>query len=1064
MNLIRLAIDRPIAVVAGVLMIVMFGLLALRTIPVQLAPDVRKPIITITTEWFGAAPAEIEREITNRQEEVLKGLEGLEEMISSSQSGQAEITLEFRIGQDMGRALLLVANRLDRVGDYPEEADEPTLQSAGAEDSPIAWFILQRLPGNDRPIHHFGDFADDVIGERLERIPGVSRVNVFGGSERELQVLIEPRNMARYGLTVADLLTALQAANISLSAGSVNEGKRRYVVRTEGELTTPQAVREVLLLSSRDPDSGRVARVTVDDVAEVRFGYKDPTAIIRQLGEPSIAINAVRETGANVIEIMQDLRAAVAELNDTVLPREGLVLTQVYDETIYIDSAIRLVQQNIYVGGTLAALILLIFLRSFRATLVVSLAIPVSVIGAFVAMAAMGRSLNVISLAGIAFAVGMVVDAAIVVLENIYRLRQQGMPVVEAAYQGASQVWSAVLVSALTTVMVFIPLLVLELEVGQLFRDIAVAISVAVVLSLLVSVTVIPALSKALLKGAVAATGEHRSLPLIDPFARWFVRMVLGFTRAVTRNRALALSVVTVICLGAGAITWALLPKLEYLPEGNRNLVFGVILPPPGYNLRTTTEIAKNLEAAVRPHWASVTGPESAPGEPPKIEHFFFVATPVRTFLGASSMEPERAGELIPILQGPAFLEPGTFGIMRQLSLFGRGIGGARAVNLDISGPDLAVVIEVAQRAFELATAALPFEAGNQMRPLPGLELGAPEVRVFPDRTRLADAGVTARDLGLTVDTFNDGLRVVEVTVDGERIDLMLQSREKRVARTQDIAYLPVVTAEGTIIPVNALADVRLTAGPIEIRHLERVRTVTLEISPAPGIALESAMDIIREQVIIPLEAEGLPADIRLSLSGTADQLTETWDAMVWQLLIAIAIVYLVMAVLFESFWYPVIIILSVPLATAGAVLGLAVLNLFTFQPLDMLTLLGFVILIGIVVNNAILLVHQTLQNVNSGMNAATAIEEATRNRIRPIFMSTLTSVFGMLPLALFPGAGSELYRGLGSVVVGGLALSAILTLAIVPPLLSVFLGRRSAGLAADKDSPYASDPLPESK
>ena len=1051
MNLIRLAIERPIAVIAAVLMVVMFGALALRTIPVQLAPDVRNPVITIKTSWFGAAPAEVEREITNRQEDALKGLEGLEEMVSSSQTGQAEITLEFGVDMNMDRALLLVANRLDRVSGYPAEADEPTLSAAGSEDNAIAWFILERMPGNERPIHEYGDFVEDVIRDRLERVPGVGSTNAFGGSERELRVIVDPSRLAQHGFSVERLVQTLQAANISLSAGSVDEGKRRYVVRTEGEFTAPEEVKQVVLYSQFDPQTGRMARVTVADVAEVEFGYKEPGARIRRLGEPAMAINTVRETGANVIETMQSIRAAVAELNETTLPGERLTLTQVYDETTYIDSAIDLVKQNIYVGGSLAALILLLFLRSFGATLIVSIAIPVSVIGSFVAMAALGRSINVVSLAGIAFAVGMVVDAAIVVLENIYRLRQRGMSAPDAAYRGAQQVWSAILVSALTTVMVFIPLLVLDLEVGQLFRDIAVAISVAVILSLLVAVTLIPALAKRIFSGEVGRHLGERRLPIIDLLARGFGLAIVGFTRLVVRSRFAAMLVVGVMTVAAAYATWQFLPKLEYLPEGNRNLVFGVILPPPGYNLDTTTQIAENMEQAIKPLWASETGPESAPGEPPKINNFFFVATRSTTFIGANAIDPTQASGLIQPLQGPIFREPGTFGFINQPSIFGRGIGGGRAVNLDISGPDLQQVLDVALQAAGLVSQALPREQGNQLRPLPGLELGAPEVRVIPDRLRLADSGVTARELGLTVDTYNDGLRVAEITVDGKRIDLILQGPERNITETQGIANLPVVTAGGTIVPAGSLAQIEMTAGPTEIRHLERVRTVTLVIGPAPEIALETAMDIIQEKVMQPLHDQGLPPGIRLSLSGTANKLTQTWDAMVLQLIMAVVIVYLVMAVLFESFLYPLIIIFSVPLATAGAVLGLAVLNRFVFQPLDMLTLLGFVILIGIVVNNAILLVHQTLYLVREeNLSASEAIVEATRNRIRPIFMSTLTSVFGMLPLVLFPGAGSELYRGLGTVVISGLALSAALTLLIIPPLLSLFLKTKQALVGAE--------------
>jgi HAE1 family hydrophobic/amphiphilic exporter-1 len=1054
MNLIRTAIDRPIAVVAAVLMVVMFGLVALENIPIQLAPDVNRPVITVRTNWPGAAPAEVEREITNRQEEEMAGLEGLREITGRAEQGRSRVTLEFAVGANMDRALLLVANRLDRVTGYPEEADEPTLDTAGSEDSPIAWFIVRRAEGNERPVHEFGDFVEDVIKDRIERVTGVSRVTVYGGSEQEIHVTVEPQLLARFGLTVSDVTEAMRSANASISAGDIDEGKRRYVVRTEGELNRLEEIRKVVLRSSDDAATGRLARVTVDDVAEVSFGFKEPTSSIRILGEQALAFNAVRETGANVIETMRGIAEAVDELNVAAVPAAGLTLKQVYDETVYIESSIALVRQNIWIGGTLAAIILLLFLRSLRATLVISIAIPVSVIGAFVAMAALGRSINVISLAGLAFAVGMVVDAAIVVLENIYRLREEGRPVREAAYEGARQVWGAVLVSALTTVMVFIPILVMKLEVGQLFRDIAVAISVSVLLSLIVSITVIPALARFLWGGRKDAAAQTQAkalrrlpLPGIDGLARLFVRAVMAFARAVVRSRVLALCVVTLVVATTSFAAWRYLPKLEYLPEGDRNLVFGVIIPPPGYNLATMTEIAEGIESEIRPHWSIVSGPDSAPGEPPKIQRFFFVATRASTFLGAISEEPERAGELIDVLHDPVFREPGTFGFINQPSIFGRGIGGGRKIELDISGDDLVNILDVAGRAVRKIVQVMPLEDGNQLRPNPGLELGAPEVRVLPDRTRLADNGVSARELGDSLDAFNDGLRVAEVTIGSNRMDLMLRGPRGNVTETQGIASLPIVTSSGMIIPASSLADIVLTAGPTEIRHRERFRTVTLEIRPAPNVPLGSAIETLRTDVIDALQSEGLPGEVRMRLAGTADKLTQTWDAMVVDLLLALAIVYLVMAVLFESFLYPLIILLSVPLAAAGGVGGLVILNSYHFQPLDMLTLLGFVILIGIVVNNAILLVHQTLHHIrHEGLASDAAILAATRDRIRPIFMSTLTSVFGMLPLVLFPGAGSELYRGLGSVVVGGLSLSAVLTLLIIPPMLSVLVGTLEKG------------------
>ena len=1078
MDLIRTSLERPIAVLAAVIMVVLFGFVALQSIPIQLTPDVRRPVLNVSTSWFGASPAEIEREIINRQEEVLRGLEGVERMTSSSSLGRGAITLEFRVGQDMSRALLLLANRLDRVNGYPAEANEPTIRTSGSDDSPIAWFILRRMKGNTRPIHTNGDIITDVIQDRLERVKGISRVNIFGGSERELRIIIDPAKMAAYRLTVTQVLTALRRANAFVTAGDIEEGKRLYTVRIEGELNSVKEVGAVIVRSQQDQTTGRVARVTIADIAKVEFGYKKPRAHIRVLAESALAFNAVRETGANVIDTMEGIRQAVKELNAGPLPRAGLRVKQIYDETVYINSSIKLVQQNIWIGGIMAALVLMLFLRSWRATLVISLSIPVSVIGSFVAMAALGRSINVISLAGIAFAVGMVVDAAIVVLENIYRLRQQGMSAREAAYEGTRQVWGAVLVSALTTVMVFIPILIMQLEIGQLFRDIAVAISVSVILSLLVAVTLIPALANWLLgdkhgpaalnpksapvadkrAGMLAAFGGilYRIaigpiLVVVDRFAAIFVAGVLGITRRVTASRSIALLVVIVVCGTAGLSTWLFLPKLEYLPEGNRNLIFGIVIPPPGYNLQTTTQIAKNTEAAVRHCWATEPDNPKKPCKSVKMKRFFFVATNTRTFLGAAAVDGSRAKELIPLLRRQIYNEPGSFGLIRQTSLFGRGFSGTRAIDIDVSGPKLEESLRVLVRILVRVGKVLPRKNGTQMRPIPGLELGAPEVRVIPNRVKLADNQVTARELADTIDAFNDGIRVIEITVDGKRIDLMLTGPKRKIVKTQGIDNLPVVTSSGRIVQVRSLASIKVTEGPTQIRHLERLRTVTLQVVPDSRIPLESAIEIINNKVIGPLMKAGLPPGVNINISGTADKLTKTWNHMVFDLILAIIIVYLVMAVLFESFIYPMVIIFSVPLATAGGVLGLGLLNQFTPQKLDMLTLLGFILLIGIVVNNAILLVHQTLRHARAeGMDFGDAILEATRDRIRPIFMSTLTSVFGMLPLVVFPGAGSELYRGLGSVVLGGLALSALLTLLIIPPLLSIVgkltEGRRAGG------------------
>ena len=1039
MNLIKASLERPIAIVSVIVMTIILGIVALERIPIQIAPDVNKPVISVTTYWFGASPYEMEREIVNKQEDALQGVEGSKRITAETREGRAKLEIEFDMSTNMDKALLLVSNRLNQIDDYPIDAGEPTLDTSGLDDNAIAWFILTRTQGNEQNIAAYGDIVKDIIQDSLERVPGVARTNAYGSSETELRITIDPEKMAYYRLTVDRVMEIIRAANSSISAGDVNEGKREYIVRTEGELQTLEQVREIVLISEKDLN-GRYGRVIINDIAQVEFTYKEPRAIIRYLGENSIAINAIRQSGANVIDVMNEIKKTTNDLNQNILPQLGLKIEQVYDETIYIDSAVQLVRQNIWMGGILAVIILLIFLRSWQSTIVIAVSIPISIVAAFVAMALLGKTINVISLAGIAFAVGMVVDAAIVVLENIFRLKEKGMPTKEAAYKGTSQVWQAVMVSALTTVLVFVPILIMELEAGQLLQDIAVAISVAVLMSLIVSATILPALTYWIL--SKNKSSSFFKIALLDNIGTFTSTLILKYVKAVIISRKSSMLIVSLLIVSTLGLSYLMLPKLEYLPEGNRNLIFGVMLPPPGYNLKTLTDIANSVEKKVENLWSINTGDKAEAGQPPKIKNFFFVAIAGgRTLFGASAVEETRVKELIPVMTQSLFGEPATYGFFSQPGLFVRGYGGGRSIDLDIIGSDLSDITLTAQKAAGLVMQEFPRSEGHQMRPKPGLILGAPEIQIQPNRIKLADNNVTARELAMGIDAFNSGIRIDEIIVNSKRMDLTLMGVENSINQTQGIENIPIVTSEGKIIPISSLSNIFYTTGPTEIRHIEGERAVTLQIKPADNIPLEVAIDTVNDKIIKPLLDEGLSSDTRLDISGTADELTLTWRAMAINLLVAIAMVYLLMTILFESFKYPFIIMLTVPPAAAGGVLGLYALNLSTFQPLDMLTILGFVILSGIVVNNAILLVHRTLQLVrieNLGINDA--IEGATNSRIRPIFMSTLTSIFGMLPLIIFPGAGSELYKGLGSVIIGGLSLSAILTLLIIPPMLKLFL------------------------
>ena len=1041
MKLIERSIRYPVSVTVGVLLVALFGLVALMRIPVQLTPTVEKPEITVETRWPGASPQEVEREIVEEQEEQLKSVEGLRRLTSESMDGRGRVVLEFEVGSDMNANLLKVANKLNQVPSYPDEADEPVISSVNIRGNAIAWFILKPKPGNPVNIYHLRDFADDFVKPLIERVAGVARSNIYGGQERELRVVVDPEALAARNVTLLQIATALDEENRNISGGDFDEGKRRYIVRTTGEFQSPEDVANVIIARHNG------SAVYVRDVARVELGFKDADFAVRHMGEPAIALNALRATGSNVLEVMKGLHQAVEELNEGILADRNLSLQQVYDETDYIKSSISLVTHNLWIGGILAILVLLLFLRSASSTFIIAMAIPVSVVGTFFALWFVGRNLNVVSLAGMAFAVGMVVDNSIVVLENIYRHLQLGKSRRQAAYDGAVEVWGAVFASTMTTVAVFLPIIFVKEEAGQLFRDIAIAISCGVGLSLIVAVTVIPSLSNKILTTTDEEAAGHEKRP------RRALRRLVGFFQAATDRfagfiywlcgRRLA-SLVVIVGLTVASLggSWLLMPDTEYLPTGNRNLVIGILLPPPGYNLEELTEIGKLIESRLSPYWSDGAGDLDGPG----IENFFYVARGRSVFMGAVASDPRRARELIPLMRSSFEGIPGMIAIVTQTSLFRRGLGEGRNIDVEITGPELGRLVGLGGRLFDGIMQLLP--PGTQARPIPSLDLGNPEVRVVPDRERAAALQLSSREIGFIVNTLVDGVKASDYQHEGDEIDLTLMGEDRFARRTQDLALLPIRTPTGQIVSLGSVADVRVVTGPEQINRIERQRAITLQVIPPVTMALETAMRQIDEVLLRPLRQEGTLGRLyNIRLAGTADKLTLTRRSLQWNFILAIIITYLLMASLFESFLYPFVIMFSVPLASLGGFLGLWVVNAtISYQALDILTMLGFVILVGIVVNNAILIVHQALNHMrDEGMEPREAVRESVRNRVRPIFMSTTTSVFGMLPLILFPGAGSELYRGLGSVVVGGLVLSTIFTLVLVPTLFHLALSARQA-------------------
>ncbi len=1005
MGLTRLSLNNPVAVVVAVILVLLFAFISLSKLPIQLTPEVKKPEITISTSWRAAAPEEIESEIIDPQERALRGLPGSTEILAKAQRGRAVVTLTFRVGTDLRRALLEVMNRLNRVARYPTDADEPIITTVGGNSRAIAWFIIKPKAGNENDIASYQEFVEDTIQSRFERVPGVALSEVRGGREKEIRITFDPFKAAHYGIGLPETVNKI-ANNKDTSGGFAEVGKRRYTLRYQGAYDLEDLNNMIIAWQDSQP-------VYLRDIATTKITLADRNSFVIQNSEAAIAVNAHRESGVNVLEVMQGLKEAAKELSEGPLQRAQLEIEQVYDETLYIHRSMDMLRTNLLIGIVLAILVLWWFLRKLRATLMVALAIPICVISSFIFFYAAGRTLNVISLAGLAFSVGMVLDAAIIVLENIVRRREQGDNSQKAALNGTQQVWGALLASTVTTVAIFLPIVFLKDESGQLFADLALTLSVTITLSLIVAVTVLPTMASLWLKNT----------SLSDPHNHWWDGGTRLFMR-LSKTPLLRFIFFFMLIFCPLILSYVFKPNADYLPQGNRNLVFAFILPPPGMNMDTIEDEMGNVIAErMKPY---INGEKQ-----PQVKDYFFVSFSSGAFMGARTQDPKQTGQLVGLINQVVGGFPDTLAFAKRTSLFG-GFGGGRTIDVNIQARDIDSLLKAAQIGF--FTIKQTFE-GSSVRPFPGLDLAEPELSLSPNERRIIEAGWNRQDMGQIIRALGDGLFVGDSFNGDKRLDIILRSTPWQTP--EELASLPLHTPNSGTLPLKELAQLQRTAGPEEIRRLNRRRTITLQVTPPPNMDLETAMQIMREKVD-PVIRNQLPQDGTISYTGTADKLATALLSMGGSFLLAIAILYLLISALFRSFLDSLIVMAVFPTAILGGILALNILNIVSFQPMDLLTMIGFIILLGLVVNNAILLVHQTRAAEWEGISRREAVEHAIRLRLRPILMTTLTSTFGMLPLLLIPGAGTELYRGMAGVIVGGMLLSTFFTLILLPCLLRI--------------------------
>lgn len=1050
----QFVIKNGVIVTVVILIVCLFGSLAIFRVPVQMIPDLDVRAVTVRTHWPGATPQDIEKEIIIEQEEYLRAIPGLERIISTAKTGSATIELEFSHGTDINDVMIRVNNALSQVASYPENVDQPRILTSSFSSTSFMYFRIQPLPDNPKNVDMtlMLDFIEDTVKTQLEQVSGVSQADIWGGTKRQIRIFVDPIKLAERHISLNELRQAIRKRNQDISGGDLDSGKRRYLLRTIGRFRNIDDIEKMVIARRGD------TLIHLHDVGHAELDRYETRVKAFANGRPNITVGIRRETGANVIEVMDAVMFKVAELNKTMLNPNGLQMELTSEDVQYIRSAVSVVVQNLIIGAFLASAVLFLFLRSFSATLLGASGIPVCTIAAFIGLLITGRTINVISLAGVAFAIGMTLDNSIVVLENIYRHLNLGKQRFQAALDGVREVWPAILASTLTTVFVFVPVVFVAQEAGQLYSDIAIAIAASIVVSMLVAITVIPSACSRYLTAPVMSGSGHcdkkRGTPLLNVWASRCSENILRFIDWLLHGfmrRLVSLGVILVIASG---VIFGLMPKAEYLPEGEESKTFSFMFAPPGYNLNEMLSVVDEMHAWLVPYLQDDPDRFARGDSPvPALKFIVAYARGESNLFIIETKRRDQIDDLIKVLSKKFADVPGMISFSSRGSIFASNLGGTRSINLDISGPELEPLFETGQKVFDKAKDTFD---QPQVRPQPSnLTMGQPLLEVHPNWERAAELGFNVEELGYLIWAFSDGAYIDEFFLGDKKIDMFLYSTAGSLQSPEHIDNLTVYSPKGEVVPLSSVARIVETVNTETIRRVDGERTVTLSIVPPSSIPLETAVETVQREIIQDMRQSGdIPEGVRVQISGASDRLAATREALAENFLVAVLISYLLMVAIFKHWGYPFVIMTTVPLGISGGIVGLWLFNYLgshldflglppIHQSFDMLTMLGFLILIGTVVNNPILIVEKALNNVrDNGLAPVPAIIDSVRLRLRPIIMSSVTTILGLSPLVFLPGEGTELYRGIGIIVLFGILFSTMVTLIFMPVLLSlVFQG-----------------------
>ncbi len=1030
----NVAVHRPIGTLTLAVAVVVFGVVAVSRLAVDLMPSVDAPRLSITTRYEGVAPQEMETLITRPIEQAVSTIEGVTELSGVSSEGLSRVTLRFQWGHDLEGASADVREMLDRVrARLPEDADPPIIYKFDLSEAPIATLGLSGQ-GDARRLRYL---ADEILSRRLERVAGVARADVQGGRVREVEVRLEAARLTALGIDVSQVSDALQRENRNVSAGDMRARGREVVIRTEGEFTSAQEI-SGLVVTTRE---GRPIRVS--DLGQVVDTFRELQSELWVDGDPGIRMRISKQSGTNTVDVVEALRREIADINEDYDGR--LRVTVLSDSADFIRAAVTNVQTSVLYGAGLAIFVLLFFLRNLRATLVVGTAIPISVLATFGLMFAWDVSLNVISMGGLALGVGMLVDGAIVILESIYRKREEGLTPVRAAVEGTSEVANPVIAGALTTVAVFVPVVFIAGFAGVFFREMALVVTFALASSVIVALTVVPALAAVLM-----SRKERQGPSVFAGWVAWAGRTLDAVERAYARTLGVVLNHkwvtlgLALVLLGAAAGLGTLI-RTELMPETDEGMIDVDIELPVGTPLETTMEVMQNLEkrivASLRPgelaHVTTVAGPEAAwrPGGSNEGE--------VEVTLVPVSQRQRGVDEVMAELRAIAEQVPGANVRTRKSTsnlLFRIMRGGDDRLAVEVRGHDLDTADALASRVREImkGVEGVTFTFVDR-------EPGKLEHTIRVDRARVGELGLSGAQVAQVVEHYVLGKVATRLRDGGAEYDIRVRLREEDRRDLSQLESLPLPLPGGGTVPLGSVAKVEPRSSPTSISRLnqERIVRVNAGIGGRPLGAI--AADV--QSALRNLE---VPDGFDVVMAGEQQEQAETFGQLLVGILLAIFLVYAVMVVQFESLKDPLIVMTSVPFALIGAV----AVMLLTGTTFNMNSFLGVIVLVGIVVNNAIILVDYTnLVRARDGVGAREALIEAGRRRLRPVLMTTLTTVLGMLPLALGVGEGSEIQAPLARVVVGGLTASTLVTLVFVPALYLTLdrFGRRKPVLAEER-------------